>query len=274
MTALDRADVPARTTSGSRRGASLVEQLAVLSGRSLRPFLREPQLLIFTMLQPLITLLLFSQVFSSIAQTPAFPADVSYVDYLLPSLLVTTGLSTGMQSGVLLIEDARNGLMARFRSLPISPFSVLGARSVADTARAALQLPIIVGAGALIFGFRPGSPAGTAGGLLLTVLVTWSLSWIFLAAAAWLRSPEKMQMIVTLLMFPLTFASNAYVPAASLPAWLRQISALNPLSYAMDAVRSLVLGPPAPGAITGAVLSCLLVAGAGMLLAARGFRRW
>ncbi|WP_306207124.1 ABC transporter permease [Actinoplanes sp. RD1] len=274
MTAVDRADVPVRTAPGARRGAPLIEQLSVLSGRSLRPYLREPQLLIFTMLQPLITLLLFSQVFSGIADTPGFPAGVSYVDYLLPSLLVTTGLSTGMQSGVLLIEDARNGLMARFRSLPISPLSVLGARSVADTARAALQLPIIIVAGALVFGFRPAGLAGTLGGVLLTVLVTGSLTWIFLAAAAWLRSPEKMQMIVTLLMFPLTFASNAYVPVTSLPGWLRPISAVNPLSYAMDAVRSLMLGPPAPAAIAGAVVSCTVVAGAGMLLAARGFRRW
>jgi ABC-2 type transport system permease protein len=255
-------------------GTGVATQVLVLTGRSLRAIARDPRLIVFSLLQPLVMLALFSQVFSSMARTPGFPAGVSYINYLLPAILVTTGIGSALQSGVGLVTDMKSGVLARFRSLPIRLGSVLVARSLADLVRAAGQLLLMVFFATVLFGFSPaGGWAGVAGALLLGLAVSWGLAWVFLALASWLRNAETMQSVGFLAMFPLMFASSAYVPLSGLPGWLRAIAKFNPLTYAVDAARNLALGMPVGTGVLAALFTSLLIALLGMGFAIPGFRR-
>lgn len=268
-------DTTAATRHRSWRGSSVRVQLAVLTGRSLRAMAAEPRLMVLGMLQPLLMLLVLSEVFGSMANPALFPPGVAYIDYLMPAILLNTGLGAAQVAGMGLIKDMDNGVLARFRSLPITMFSVLFARSVADLARTSAQLVILLLFGAGLFGYSPaGGVLGSAGAWAIMVLITWSITWVFLALASWLRSTEAMQSIGLVVMFPLLFASSAFVPVASLPSWLQIVAAVNPLTYGVDACRKLALATPgAGGAVVTTLLACTALGGVAACVAAKGFSR-
>jgi ABC-2 type transport system permease protein len=256
------------------RGTSVPHQVVILTQRSLRSLVGSPALVIVGLLQPMIILVLFSQVFSSIANTPAFAPGVSYIDFLLPAVLVMGAISSALQSGVGLVEDMRNGVINRFRAMPVAPFAIMVARSLTDATRYAVQLGLMVIIAALVFDFRPaGGIAGVATAWLLDIAVGWGLGWVFMALACWIRQAELIQTITSMLMFPLMFASSAYVPVQSLPGWLHYVAVVNPVSYAVDASRGFALGQPAVGAATAALLVVAALGTAGAAVAGWGFRR-
>jgi ABC-2 type transport system permease protein len=255
-------------------GASVSTQVAVLTARSLRKFLTNPRLIVFSLLQPLIMLLLFSQVFGKALMGSGVTPGGSYINYLMPAILVTTGIGSSLQSGVGLITDMKNGVLARFRSLPIRLGTVLVARSLSDLVRSAIQLVILLVFAAILFGFNPaGGFLGVAASLLLALAVSWALTWVFLAIAAWLRNEESMQTVGFLAMFPLMFASSAFVPLAALPTWLKVVATINPLTYAVDASRNLSLALPVHNGVLSALAASAALAVIGVLLAVKGFRR-
>ncbi|MFC7329054.1 ABC transporter permease [Marinactinospora rubrisoli] len=255
-------------------GAGFTTQISVLTGRSLRAMIKDPQVVVFSLLQPLIMLVLFSQVFGTAMLGSVAEQGGSYINYLMPAILVTTGIGAAMQSGVGLISDVKNGVIARFRSLPIRLSSVLIARSLSDLARTAAQLVILLLVATALFGFDPaGGLPGVLAALLLALLVAWSLTWVFLAIATWVRKEEVMQSIGFLAMFPLMFASSAFVPLDTLPTWLQVIAQINPLTYAVDASRDLSLSLPAGSGVISAVATSALLCVTGMAFAVRGFRR-
>ncbi|RKT53029.1 ABC transporter permease [Saccharothrix australiensis] len=255
------------------RGTDFATQVLVLTQRSLRTLVRDPRMVVFSVLQPLIMLTLFSQIFASIADTPGFPRGVSYIDYLMPAILVNTAMQAALQAGVGLVTDMKNGVLARFRSLPIQLGSVLVARSLSDLARTAAQLVLMLLFAVTIFGFTPaGGITGIAAALALALAVGWGLSWVFLAIAAWLRNAELMQTVGFLAMFPLMFASSAYVPVSGLPGWLQAVANVNPLTHAVDAARALALALPVTG-VVGALVTSAALAAVGWAFAVRGFRR-
>lgn len=256
------------------RGSSFPTQVLVLTGRSLRALLGDPRVVIFSLLQPLVMLVLFSQVFGKALMGSVAGQGGTYINYLLPAILVTTGIGAATQSGVGLITDMKNGVLNRFRALPIRLASVLVARSIADLVRTAVQLVVLLLAAVLLFGFSPaGGVLGTLGALGLALLVSWSLGWAFLALASWVRKEEVMQSIGFLAMFPLMFASSAFVPMAALPNWLQLVAEINPLTYAIDASRHLALAMPVGTGVLSAAATSGLVLFLGAAAAVRGFRR-
>jgi ABC-2 type transport system permease protein len=256
------------------RGSNIVTQIMVLTGRSLRAIIRDPRMIVFSLLQPLVMLLLFSQIFSSIAKTPGFPAGVSYIDYLMPAILVNTAMGSAVQSGVGLVNDMKNGVLARFRSLPIRMGSVLVARSFSDVVRTGVQLIMMLIFATVLFGFSPaGGIVGVASAWALGLVVGWGLGWIFIAAGSWLRNAEVMQMVGFLLMFPLMFASSAYVPIANLPGWLQVVAKGNPMTYAVNASRDLSLNFPVGNGVIAALATSAGLAIIGAAFAIKGFRR-
>jgi ABC-2 type transport system permease protein len=258
----------------SWHGAHLFTQIRVLTGRSLRALVNDPRLIIFSVLQPLIMLTLFSQVFGKAMMGSVSHQGGSYINYLLPAILVTTGIGAAMQSGVGLITDMKNGVLARFRALPIHLSSVLVARSLADLARTAVQLVILLAAGFVLFGFSPtGGVAGTLDALALSLFVSWALTWVFLAIACWVRKEELMQSLGFLAMFPLMFASSAFVPLGALPAWLRAVARINPLTFAINACRNLSLALPVGTGVLSALGTSILLIVLGVGFAVAGFRR-
>lgn len=265
-------DAPANPPSW--HGSGLITQLLVLTARSLRVIVRDPRMIVFSLVQPLVMLLLFSQIFASIAKTPGFPAGVSYIDYLMPAILVNTAMGSAIQSGVGLVNDMRNGILIRLRTLPIRVSSVLVARGLSDLVRTGVQLVVMLIFAAVAFGF---SPAGGLPGVLaawgLGLAVGWALTWVFLAVGSWLRNAEVMQMAGFLLMFPLMFASSAYVPISGLPGWLQVVAHLNPMTYAVNASRDLALAMPVGTGVISALATSIGLAVVGATLAVRGFRR-
>lgn len=256
------------------RGTNVAAQIVILTGRSLRAIVRDPRMIVFSLLQPLVMLVLFSQIFASIANTPGFPHGISYIDYLMPAILVNTALGAAVQSGVGLVTDMKNGVLARFRSLPIRLSSVLVARSLSDIVRTGVQLVIMLIFATVLFGFAPpGGALGVLAAWALGLVVGWGLGWIFIAAGAWLRNAEVMQMVGFLLMFPLMFASSAYVPISGLPGWLRAVAHVNPMTYAVNASRDLALSMPVGMGAVWALATSAGLAVIGATLAVRGFRR-
>jgi ABC-2 type transport system permease protein len=256
------------------RGTGLVNQISILTGRSLRALVNDPKLLILSLLQPLIMLLLFSQVFGSMAGGANFPAGVTYINYLMPAILVTSGVGAALQSGIGLVTDMKNGVLGRLRSLPVSNVSVLVARSLSDLVRTAVQLIILLVAATVLFDFSPaGGLLGVLPAFLLALSVSWALSWVFLAVGAWVRNAESMQSVGFLAMFPLMFASSAFVPIDGLPVWLRVVATINPLTYAVDASRNLALDMPVGNGVVGALAASIGLLVVGVWAAVRGFRR-
>ncbi|MGH4010956.1 MAG: ABC transporter permease, partial [Pseudonocardiaceae bacterium] len=202
------------------------------------------------------------------------PSGVGYIDFLLPAILVTTGAQAAMWAGAGLVTDLRNGAFARFRTLPISIASVLVARSLFDLVRNAIQLVVLVVAAAVLYSYAPaGGVRGTTLALLIGLAVGTGLSWVFIALASWMRNVELMQMIGFAVIFPLMFASSAFVPISELPPWMQVIATVNPLTYAIDAARGWALANPAFGATAVALLVAAILTIASAAIATRGARK-
>ena len=267
------ATTPATTPPVAWRGSGAATQIFVLTARSLRAVALDPRLVVASLLGPLLMLLIFSQIFASVAAAPGFP-DVRYIDFLVPAILVTTAVQAGFTTAVGLTQEMSGGIVARLRTLPVRPVSVLVARSLADLARNGLQLLVVMAAAVALFGFRPA--AGVAGALAawaLALAVGGCLGWIFIALACWMRSAELMQAVAGVATFPLIFASNAFVPVSALPDWLRLVSLANPVTYGIEAARGLTFGEPAGTAALTAVAISLLVTVTAACAAVHGFRR-
>lgn len=248
-------------------------EVQVLVGRNLKKILRVPQLAFFSLVQPVLFLTLFSQVFRGLASSPGFPRDVEYIDYLLPAIVVTTVAQNAVQSAVGIATDLNTGIIDRFRSLPITRASVLFARSISDFLRSGFQVLVMLVLGFAVFGFRfHGGFVGAVGLVFLSMAFAWAMTWIFLAVGVRTRNPETAQVAGFMAIFPLMFASSAYVPVETLPGWLQAVAKVNPLGYLVDANRALVLGWDLAGDLTQAIVAVVAVAAVGMLLTFSAWR--
>ncbi|XVS61923.1 ABC transporter permease [Actinosynnema sp. CA-299493] len=249
--------------------------MLVLTSRSVRVYLGDPRLVVLGVLQPLLVFLVFSQLFGGMLQSSArFPPGVSYLDYLLPAIMMTTGIGSALQSGVGLVEDLANGIVVRLRSMPVRPVAVLLARSAGDLMNLTGQLFLLLALALVISaGVPAGGLAGLLGAFLMTMAIGWSLGWVFLAIATWLRNASAMQSIGMMAMFPLMFASSAYVPLAGLPDWLRLVALVNPLTHGVDAIRGLVLGTSVGHSVWFALAAGACVCLVSVRIAVRGFTR-
>ncbi|HEY3717926.1 MAG TPA: ABC transporter permease [Jatrophihabitantaceae bacterium] len=264
------------TRSGSRqqwRGTGFGTQVWVLTGRSVRTAFGDFKLVFFGLLQPVVLLLLFSQVFKSVGTLPGVVTYQSYINFLMPATLINVAMTTAMSSGIGLMAEVYTGFVGRLRAMPISMFAVLLARTLSDAIRLTVQLVVIVIAAVAFLGFRPGTVLGLTEALLLTVVVGWGVGWVFVAIVTWQRKAEVVQAISFIVMFPLMFASSAYMPVDAMPTWIRFLARGNPLTYAIDATRALALGRPVGWSIVWALSLVTATALLGGTAAARNFRR-
>jgi ABC transporter DrrB family efflux protein len=224
----------------------------VVSVRNLRHFVRQPDLLIFSTIQPIMFVLLFTYVFGG-AISQSLPFGVTYIDYLLPGILVQSVTFRASQTAVGLSDDLKLGVIDRFRSMPMARSAVLIGRTAADFVRNILivVLMIIVG---YIIGFR--FQAGFAQALGCIALVSafgLALSWIFAFVALTVRGAEAAQTAGFVVLFPLVFASSVFVPVSSMPSWLQAFAKLSPVTLTANAARSLALVPGTPSSLGGAI---------------------
>jgi ABC-2 type transport system ATP-binding protein len=223
----------------------------VVTGRNLRHFIRQPQLLIFSTVQPIMFVLLFAYVFGG-AVKGSLPNGVKYIDFLLPGIFVQSVAFRATQTAVGLSEDLERGVIDRFRSMPMARSAVLIGRTVADLVRNVLIIGLMTAVGYLI-GFR--FQVGLGNALACVAVVSafgFALSWIFAFVALTVRGAEAAQSAGFVVIFPLVFASSVFVPVASMPGWLQAIAKVSPVTLTANAGRTYALDGGVPAALGGA----------------------
>jgi ABC transporter DrrB family efflux protein len=230
--------------------AYAVSDTMVLAKRSLLRIPRAPDLLLAFTVQPIMFVLLFVYVFGGAIQTPGYE---DYVDFLMPGIVVQTMSFGGFVTAIGLSEDLKKGLIDRFRSLPMARSAVLAGRTLADVVTNLLSLAIMIGVGLLVGLSFSSSPFELLAGILLMLLFGYAFSWVFAYVGLTASSPEAAQSLAFIAIFPLTFASSAFVPPESMPDGLQAFAEVNPFSTVVDAMRHLWVGGPAGNDVWGAV---------------------
>ncbi|MFB6466372.1 ABC transporter permease [Cytobacillus sp. Hz8] len=213
-----------------------VSHSLTMAYRGLLKIRRTPEQLFDVTLQPIIFTLMFTYIFGG-----AISGNVhNYLPVIIPGILVQTVIGTSIVTGVQLREDMDKGVFDRFKSLPIARISPLAGALLADTIRYAIAtvLTFIMG---YIMGYRPEGGLGhVAVAGLLVIVCSWAISWIFAFFGVIARTASSVQGISMLILFPLTFLSNAFVPTETMPNWLQWFVKINPISHLVTAVRDLV----------------------------------
>lgn len=232
-------------TTSPTRGLRLrwaVSDTLTLTRRNLLVWFRVPAYIFFTVIQPVMFVLLFRYVFGG-----AIPVRVpgGYVDYLMPGIIGQTAAFASFGTAIGLANELQKGVIDRFRSMPMARSAVLAGRLVADTARMAVTIVIIVAVGYAV-GFRFHGGAGPA--LAMVVLaVAFGITVCTVSAFTGLaiKDEESVQSFGLVWLFPLTFVSSAFVPIQTMPGWLQAFANNQPVTQVIDTMRRLALGPAA-----------------------------
>ncbi len=229
--------LPASTSTHSSLRWALSDVLTI-ARRNLLSLVRIPTALVFMIIQPIMFVILFRYVFGGVINVPGN----SYVNYLIPGILVQTTIFGSVGTAIGLAEDLQKGLIERFRALPMARLAVLAGRTISDLFRNIIVLVIITGVGFLV-GFRPGGTVVSyLQACLLMLIFAYCLSWGFAFVGLAAPNSEAAQAITFPLIFPLTFASAIFVPLNKMPSWLQPFAHDQPVSQTAIAVRGLMDG--------------------------------
>jgi len=214
----------------------VIRHSLTMAYRGLLTVRRTPEQLIDVTLQPILFTLMFGYLFGG-----AVSGNVhNYLPLVIPGILVQSILTGAITIGVQLREDMEKGVFDRFKSLPIARIAPLAGALLAATIRYVL-VTILTFATGYLMGYRPETGlAGMAGVSLLVIAFAWCISWIFALAGVVGRSAAGVQGISMMILFPLTFLSNAYVPVETLPSALKWFAKMNPVSHLITAIREMV----------------------------------
>lgn len=202
---------------------------------------RVPEMLVFLTIQPILFVVLFRYVFGGAIKTPGLP----YQDFLMPGIIVQTVAFGGITTGIGLAEDLQKGVIDRLRSLPMARFALLAGRTVADIGRNLFSIVLMVVVGFVVgFSFHDTTVLEILAGVVLMLLFGFAFSWIAALIGLSVPNAEVAQSAGFIWLFPLTFASSAFVPVDSMPDWLQAFAEVNPVTVCVNAVRELWLGVP------------------------------
>jgi ABC-2 type transport system permease protein/oleandomycin transport system permease protein len=219
---------------------ALTDTLAI-TRRNLLVWFRVPAYLVFTVVQPVIFVLMFRYVFGGAihVNTPG-----GYVNFLLPGIIGQTAAFACFGTAIALAQELKKGVIDRLRSMPMARSAVLAGRLVADTGRLFITVLIVVGVGYAV-GFR--FQNGVVPAILMIILATvFGLTFCVIAAYTGLAigDEESVQAFGLIWLFPLTFLSSAFVPIQSMPGWLQAFANNQPVTFVINTMRALALGGP------------------------------
>ena len=218
-----------------------VADTMTVAKRNLIAYTRIPEALFFSTVQPIMFVLLFVYVFGGAIHPPN---GIGYTNYLMPGIFVQTVAFGAVSTSVGLAEDLQKGLIERFRALPMARSAVLAGRTTADLARNVVVVMIVTAVGFAV-GFRPTTGVlPYLGGIGIILLFAYALSWGFAVIGLSASNSETAQIISFPILFPLTFASSAFVPVAFMPSWLHGFATYQPVSVVISACRGLMIGGP------------------------------
>lgn len=246
-----------------------LRQTLTLAWRSLVQLKHNPMELLDLSIQPIMFVLLFTYVFGG-----AISGNTGdYLTFALPGIVVQNALFASLTTGVGLNTDLTKGVFDRLRSLPIARSAPLAGRIVADTVKQAWSIALILGLG-IVMGFRVhGGVAGLLGAFLLLLVFSLAMSWIAVLVGLLASEPEKVQIFGFVVVFPLTFTSNAFVPTDTMPGWLQAWVDVNPVTILADAVRGLLAGDAAASYVGQSLLWAAAIAAVFAPIAVRTFKR-
>jgi ABC-2 type transport system permease protein len=246
-----------------------LKQMRLLAWRALVKMLRNPEQLVDVTAMPVLFTVMFGFMFAGAISG----SQASYLPILIPGIIAMTTITACVAAGTQLREDMDKGVFDRFSSLPIARIAPLAGPMMFDLARYAIAASVTLTVGVLM-GYRPGGGvSGVAAGIVLAIITGWSLAWIFLWIGTRARSVGAVQGMSMMVMFPLAFLSNAFVPVDTLPGWLQTVTRVNPVSHVVSALRDLMNHGALTAQVGWALLGCAAVAAVFIPLAVRSYSR-
>lgn len=242
--------------------AAPLAQTWYMTQRQLMAFARQPAYAVITLVQPVIWLFLFGQLFRKVVELGGF-GTVSYLDYLVPGVVVMSALGANMWAGMGLLEDIQRGTLDRFLATPASRAALMNGNVVHNGLVTALQSLVIVALGRLGGAHYPGGLTGVTVLVLASVLLGTVFGALSNALGMLVRERESLIGVNTFLLLPLTFLSSAFMAPAQMPGWMRRVADFNPLDWAMRAGRGALSAHPDWGVVLGrggALLTLAVVA--------------
>jgi len=244
-----------------------------MTHRRLTALARQPGVVVITLVQPVIWLFLFGQLFKRVVELPGFGAS-SYLDYLVPGVVIMNAVSSNMWAGMGTIDEIERGTLNRFLVTPVSRSALVNAGVIEQSVSTALQSAIII-----VLGYLGGAryPGGLAGAVVL-VVASVLLGVVFAALSTTmgllLRQREIIIGLSVFLLLPLTFLSSAFMSRALMPAWMRHVAAGNPVGWALDAGRAALASTPDWSSVVVHGGWLLALAAVAVWLSTRSFRSY
>lgn len=246
-----------------------LSQTTTLAWRALIKMSRNPEQLVDVTAMPVLFTVMFGLMFGGAVSG----STAHYLPTLIPGIIAMTTITACVGAGIQLREDIDKGVFDRFRSLPIARIAPLAGPMLADLARYAIAAGVTLTVG-VVMGYRPGGGVpGVLAGVVLAVITGWSIAWIFLWIGTKARSAGAVQGMSMMIMFPLAFLSNAFVPVDTLPGWLQAVTRVNPVSHVVSALRDLMNDGALTAQVGWALLGCATVAAIFVPLAVRSYSR-
>jgi ABC-2 type transport system permease protein len=255
-TASDDIETLATTAEVPRGAAKIASETAALYVRHMKRLSRQATVIFFSLVQPLIWLVLFGQMFSRIARFPGAAesfGNVSYLQFFIPTVILQSSLFGSGQSGVGIITDIDSGFLDKLLTTPVNRLAILAGRLLGDLTRVTVQMVLVIVIGYL-FGlfqdpqidFHYGVP-GILGALVIAMMFSLALMALNVYIGLSTRSTEATFIVGNFLTLPLLFTSSAQLPIELLPGWMQAIAHVNPVTYTIEAMRVLLNGPAAAG---------------------------
>jgi ABC transporter DrrB family efflux protein len=245
--------MPLDTARDRRIPFGAVRDTMAIAQRNLIAYIRVPQLLVFSTIQPVIFVLMFRYVFGGAIDT----GDIPYVDFLMPGIFVQTVVFGAIAAAIGLATDVKSGLMERFHALPMARSAVLTGRTIADLSRNVLVVILMMVVGFLVGWRIHTNVLALIGAAMLVLLFGYAMSWIFATLGLAVRDPESAQAAAFPVLAPLVFASSAFVRPETMPGWLQVFAENQPVSATASAVRALTIGGPTADYVWQAIAWCV-----------------
>lgn len=237
MTAVPTAVVPAESLGMGERLSMVLSDSLTITKRNVLKIRRVPDVLIFSTLSPIMFVLLFAYIFGTAIKVPGL--EGGYREFIIAGIFVQTVVFGSTFTGLSLAEDMQKGIIDRFRSLPMAPSSVLIGRTVSDVVINVVSL-VVMSLTGLVVGWRiRGSLLDAVLAYALLLLFAYAISWIMAVVGLLVHTPEVFNNASFMVIFPLTFLANTFVPLQELPAPLRIFAEWNPVSALAQATREL-----------------------------------
>jgi ABC-2 type transport system permease protein len=250
--------------------SDVVRDARTMTWRNLLRLTRNPELIVFSTVQPIIFVLMFVYVFGGAI---TIPGGIPYVDFLMAGVWVQSVTFGALNTGVGLAEDLQAGLIERFRSLPMARSAVLVGRTTADLVRNVFVVIVMTVVGFLVgFDYHTSFLALIAA-MLLVLFFSYALSWLSALLGLMAPNAETAQAAFFPIVAVLVFASAAFVPVSTMPGWLQAFASHQPVTAVINAVRVLTIGGPTAGKVVSAVLWILAIIAVFAPLSIRRYRK-